>query len=235
MVTWWGVLKTSFRRLFKQKWALPWVNILEKKKRIGLFWPIKTTGFKASILHVYKQAIGHQSLFSMQIDHRNHDILTAAASAACSTSLLSSGTFGHLLDGRSPAAHNTESRFAEAICYGENLWYMDAANGTPDWRYTNWLCLKRMNASITIVVIYLWTRSSLIPGSHMLIIDGETNEVVERFPVSLIQQPTAFNHPNHIYNNILILTVQHPDENQGSNGNLFNPFHAHQILILTTI
>ena len=49
----------------------------------------------------------------------------------------------------------------------------------------------------------------------MKIIDGDSNEVVERFPVTLIHQPTAFNHHNHIYDNILIFTVQHPDEPQG--------------------
>lgn len=49
----------------------------------------------------------------------------------------------------------------------------------------------------------------------MKIIDGDSNETVERFPVTLIHGPTAFNHHNHIYNNILIFTVQHPEESQG--------------------
>lgn len=49
----------------------------------------------------------------------------------------------------------------------------------------------------------------------MWILDGETNDVVERFPVTLIQQPTSFNDQNHIYNNILIFTVQLPAEPQG--------------------
>lgn len=52
-------------------------------------------------------------------------------------------------------------------------------------------------------------------GAHLKIIDGDTNETVERFPVTLIHQPTAFNHSNHIYDNILIFTVQHPEESQG--------------------
>lgn len=52
-------------------------------------------------------------------------------------------------------------------------------------------------------------------GRDMKIIDGDSSEAVERFPVTLIQQPTAFNHSNHIYDNILIFTVQHPDEPQG--------------------
>lgn len=50
----------------------------------------------------------------------------------------------------------------------------------------------------------------------MYILDGESNDIVEQFPVSLIQQPTAFNDHNHIYNNILIFTVQLPNESQGN-------------------
>ena len=63
----------------------------------------------------------------------------------------------------------------------------------------------------------IWTqRMALqIEGGHMKIIDGDSNETVERFPVSLIHQPTAFNHSNHIYDNILIFTIQHPEESQG--------------------
>lgn len=54
-----------------------------------------------------------------------------------------------------------------------------------------------------------------LKANHMWILDGETNDVVERFPVALIQQPTSFNDQNHIYNNILIFTVQLPNEPQG--------------------
>ena len=50
----------------------------------------------------------------------------------------------------------------------------------------------------------------------MYILDGESNDIVEQFPVALIQQPTAFNDHNHIYNNILIFTVQLPNESQGN-------------------
>lgn len=53
----------------------------------------------------------------------------------------------------------------------------------------------------------------------MWILDGESNDVVERFPVTLIQQPTAFSDQNHIYNNILIFTVQMPNESQGKHKN----------------
>jgi epidermal growth factor receptor kinase substrate 8 len=63
----------------------------------------------------------------------------------------------------------------------------------------------------------IWTQRMAIQlkGNHMWILDGESNDVVERFPVTLIQQPTAFNDHNHIYNNILIFTVQLPNESQG--------------------
>lgn len=50
----------------------------------------------------------------------------------------------------------------------------------------------------------------------MLIIDGESNDIVEKFPVDLIQQPLSFNYRDHMYDNILIFTVQHPDESQGN-------------------
>src|SRR6218665_223838 len=52
-------------------------------------------------------------------------------------------------------------------------------------------------------------------GSHMWILDGETSDVVERFPVGFIQQPTSFNDQNHIYNNILIIVIQIPSEPSG--------------------
>jgi epidermal growth factor receptor kinase substrate 8 len=63
----------------------------------------------------------------------------------------------------------------------------------------------------------IWTQRMAIQlkGNHMWILDGESNDVVERFPVTLIHQPTAFNDHNHIYNNILIFTVQLPNESQG--------------------
>lgn len=50
----------------------------------------------------------------------------------------------------------------------------------------------------------------------MLIIDVESNDIVERFPVAFIQQPISFSHRDHMYDNILIFTVQHPDESQGN-------------------
>ncbi|KAG8281734.1 actin polymerization-dependent cell motility, partial [Homalodisca vitripennis] len=43
----------------------------------------------------------------------------------------------------------------------------------------------------------------------VLIMDYETGQVMERFPASLIQEPTAFmsNDPMEIYNNILVFIV----------------------------
>lgn len=49
----------------------------------------------------------------------------------------------------------------------------------------------------------------------MLIYDRESNDIVEDFPVISIQQPVAFSHSNHIYDNILMFTVQHPKEAEG--------------------
>ncbi|XP_053210452.1 epidermal growth factor receptor kinase substrate 8-like isoform X2 [Panonychus citri] len=63
----------------------------------------------------------------------------------------------------------------------------------------------------------IWTQRMFvkIEGSHMLIIDVESNDIVERFPVAFIQQPISFSHRDHMYDNILIFTVQHPEESQG--------------------
>lgn len=60
-------------------------------------------------------------------------------------------------------------------------------------------------------------KTSLTTGNHLWILDGESSDVVERFPVTLIHQPTPFNDHNHIYNNILIFTVQQSNESQGKN------------------
>ena len=66
----------------------------------------------------------------------------------------------------------------------------------------------------------IWTQrmSIAVEGHEMKIIDGDSGETVERFPVSLIQHPTAFNHANHIYDNILIFTVSqaHPTDSSSS-------------------
>lgn len=55
-------------------------------------------------------------------------------------------------------------------------------------------------------------------ANYMWIQDGETNDVVERFPVAIVQQPTSFNDQNDIYNNILIFTIQMPNESPGRQG-----------------
>ena len=46
------------------------------------------------------------------------------------------------------------------------------------------------------------------------IIDQENKEIVERFPLDLVREPTAFtsNDPKELYNNILIYIVGHPPE-----------------------
>lgn len=49
----------------------------------------------------------------------------------------------------------------------------------------------------------------------MLIIDAESNDVVEKFSANLIYSPISFNHHDHLFNNILIFMVQHPNETQG--------------------
>lgn len=63
----------------------------------------------------------------------------------------------------------------------------------------------------------IWTQRMTIEidGRDLKIIDGDSGETVERFPVSLIQHPTAFTHHNHIYDNILIFIIQHPEEASG--------------------
>ena len=63
----------------------------------------------------------------------------------------------------------------------------------------------------------IWTQKMAmqIEGAHMLIYDGESNDIVEDFSVVSVQQPVAFSHSNHIYDNILMFTVQHPKESKG--------------------
>ena len=54
----------------------------------------------------------------------------------------------------------------------------------------------------------------------MMILDGESNDIVEKFSVNYIQSPLSFNCKDHIYNNILIFKVQ-IDDNQGSYSKLY--------------
>lgn len=63
----------------------------------------------------------------------------------------------------------------------------------------------------------IWTQRMAIQVEErdLKIMDGDSGEVVERFPVSAIQQPTAFSQNNIIYDNILLFSVQHPDETTG--------------------
>ncbi|XP_074593614.1 arouser isoform X2 [Brevipalpus obovatus] len=63
----------------------------------------------------------------------------------------------------------------------------------------------------------IWTQQMIlkITDDHMLIVDSESDSIVEKFPVTFIQRPVSFSPRDHLYDNILIFTVQHPDENQG--------------------
>ena len=64
----------------------------------------------------------------------------------------------------------------------------------------------------------IWTQKMLMkvdPKSMGVnIIDQENKEIVERFPLDLVREPTAFtsNDPKELYNNILIYIVGHPPE-----------------------
>lgn len=64
----------------------------------------------------------------------------------------------------------------------------------------------------------IWTQKMLMkvdPNSMGVnIIDQENKEIVERFPLDLVREPTAFtsNDPKELYNNILIYIVGHPPE-----------------------
>lgn len=58
----------------------------------------------------------------------------------------------------------------------------------------------------------IWTQRMLMRLERKLIVicDHENQDEVERFPISLVQEPTAFvtNNPKEMYNNILLFTVQ---------------------------
>jgi len=60
----------------------------------------------------------------------------------------------------------------------------------------------------------IWTQKMLMKIDRKVvnIIDQENKEIVERFPLDLVREPTAFtsNDPKEMYNNILIYIVGHP-------------------------
>ena len=64
----------------------------------------------------------------------------------------------------------------------------------------------------------IWTQKMLMKvdakSMGVNIIDQENKEIVERFPLDLVREPTAFtsNDPKELYNNILIYIVGHPPE-----------------------
>ncbi|XP_022672900.1 uncharacterized protein LOC111255315 isoform X5 [Varroa destructor] len=66
----------------------------------------------------------------------------------------------------------------------------------------------------------IWTQkmSIRLETRWMVIIDEENGEIVERFPMSLISEPTAFtsNDPRELYNNILVFIVK-DDQPKGAN------------------
>lgn len=57
----------------------------------------------------------------------------------------------------------------------------------------------------------IWTQKMLLKLERKMvnIMDHENKEIVERFPLGLIREPTAFtsNDPKELYNNILIFIV----------------------------
>jgi len=60
----------------------------------------------------------------------------------------------------------------------------------------------------------IWTQKMLmkIERNMINIMDHENKEIVERFPLGLVREPTAFtsSDPKEMYNNILIYVVGHP-------------------------
>jgi len=57
----------------------------------------------------------------------------------------------------------------------------------------------------------IWTTrvSVVITGSELMVLDAETNSVMERFPLSLIYRPTAvmLDAAGDTYNNVVVVTV----------------------------
>jgi len=66
----------------------------------------------------------------------------------------------------------------------------------------------------------IWTQKMLMKLERKMvnIMDHENKEVVERFPVHLVREPTAFTStdPKEMYNNIVIYIVGHPPEESPS-------------------
>ena len=66
----------------------------------------------------------------------------------------------------------------------------------------------------------IWTQKMLmrIDRKMVNIIDQENKDIVERFPLELVREPTAFtsNDPKEMYNNILIYIVGQPQDESDS-------------------
>jgi hypothetical protein len=77
------------------------------------------------------------------------------------------------------------------------------------------LALQRLFAMEKTSGIWTQRMAIQVEGAHLLVCDRETNDVVEQFSAQSLQQPVAFSHSNHIYDNILMFVVQHPHELDG--------------------
>jgi len=70
----------------------------------------------------------------------------------------------------------------------------------------------------------IWTQKMLMRLEKRMvnIMDHENREVVERFPLHLVREPTAFtsNDPKEMYNNIVIYIVGLPPDEQGNNSEM---------------
>lgn len=128
---------------------------------------------------------------------------------------LSCRTLGNLFHFHAiSSANNSQSCHSKAFCHGKDRRNMDSADGCQNRRYKP---LIRSGDNVNINPLSIPISFSLpLLGGHMLIIDCESNDIVERFPSDFIQQPISFSHQDHIYDNILIFTVRHPDESQGN-------------------
>merc|ERR1719447_1854941 len=70
----------------------------------------------------------------------------------------------------------------------------------------------------------IWTQKMLMRLERKMvnIMDYENREVVERFPLHLVREPTAFtsNDPKEMYNNIVIYIVGLPPEENSNNSEM---------------
>lgn len=141
-----------------------------------------------------KQQVNNDSKTKPQAladDHDdNDDPATAAAKAAASVESGRTGyggECGNVLAGRSKAA-----AFDSCI---------DSIT-TPKVALRRLFELEKLSG--------IWTQRMQIELRHdsMLIVDCETNSVVEKFDKTSVTKPEAFNEYNHIYNNIVVFIIR---------------------------